>query len=140
VSTWFGLLFIVLIAAVAVYSYKISGITAKPLNADAFLVEKKGSAARGKFWKAVLYSAGVGALSMWLGYIGMFGHYDSTRPTKPDASMGTVIPQNNHGHLVYLTEQEEARLLGLQRLSIGLALVGVLSMYFYKRATGKMPS
>jgi hypothetical protein len=77
---------------------------------------------------------------MWFAYIGMILHYDATRPIKPDAGKGAVISQSNHGHVVYLTEREEGLLLSLQRTSIGFAFVGVLAAYFYKRATGKMPS
>jgi hypothetical protein len=142
VFTWFGLLFIVLIATVAAYSYKTSRRLALPLNADVVVLDKNvgQQAARGKFWIAVLYLTGVGALLAWFGFIGVFEHFDASRPTTPDSVTGRIIPQSNHGHIVYLTEREEGLLLSLQRTSIGFVFVSVLATYFYKRATGKMPS
>ena len=136
---WIFVLAIVLIS-VAAHRFGNSGRVTKPLNAADFVVEKKGSAARGRFWTTVLYVAGIGALSMWFGYIGMFEHYDATRPIKPDFGTGAVISQSNHGHIVYLTEREEDRLLSLQKASMGFAFIAVLATYFYKRTTGKMPS
>ena len=134
-------IFVLAIASIAVaaHRFRSAGRFGKPLNAEDFVVEKKGLAAHGKFWKAVGYFAGAGFLSLWLAYIGVFEHYDATRPTKPDVSTRRVVLQNNHGHFVYLSEQEEGRLLALQRISMGFALVGVLATYFYKRTTGKLP-
>lgn len=88
--------------------------------------------ALGKFWMALIWLGGFGFLLMWFGYIAMFFHFDATRPIKPDSVKGAVIPQNNHGHIVYLTEREQIQLLSLQRTSIGLALVAGLATYFYK--------
>jgi hypothetical protein len=137
----FPWIFVVAIALIAVAAHRLgnSGRFAKPLNADDLVVEKEGSAARGKFWIGVLYSTGVGCLSLWFGYIGMSLHYDATRPTKPDAAKGAIISQSNHGHIVYLTDREERLLLSLQRSSMGFAFISVLATYFYKRTTGKMP-
>jgi hypothetical protein len=84
--------------------------------------------------------AGFGFLLFWFGYIAAFEHFDATRPIKPDSEKGAVIRQNNHGHIVYLTEHEQEQLLVLQRTSIGLALVATVATYFYKKATGKLPS
>ena len=96
--------------------------------------------APGKFWIAVLRLAGVGALLAWFGFIGVFEHFDASRLKAPDSATGRLIPQSNHGHTVYLTEHEESALLSLQRTSIDCLFVSVLATYFYKRATGRMPS
>ena len=142
VSTWFGLLFFVLIASLVAYSRKISGQLPRRLNADDIVLEKNVARqpGRGRIWIAMVNMAGVGCLLTWFGFIGLLEHFDATRPVKPDAVTGAVISQNNHGHIVYLTEREQGQLLSLQRISIGLALVATLATYFYKRATGKMPS
>jgi hypothetical protein len=95
--------------------------------------------ARGKLWMVILNAAGIGFLLTWFGYIAAFEHFDATRPMKPDSAKGVVIPQNNHGHIVYLTENEREQLLALQRISIGLALIATLATYFYKRTTRKLP-
>ena len=96
--------------------------------------------ARGKLWMVILNAAGIASLFTWFGYIAAFEHFDATRPIKPDSAKGTVIPQNNHGHIVYLTEKDRQQLLALQRISIGLALVGTLATYFYKKTAGKLPN
>ena len=95
--------------------------------------------ARGKLWMVMLNAAGIGCLFTWFGYIAAFEHFDATRPITPDSAKGAVIPQNNHGHFVYLTEKEQDQLLALQRISIGLALVATLATFFYKKRTGKLP-
>jgi hypothetical protein len=87
----------------------------------------------------ILTAAGIGSLLTWFGYIAVFEHFDATRPMKPDSAKGAVIPQNDHGHIVYLTEKEREQLLALQRISIGLALVATLATYFYEKTTGKLP-
>ena len=82
----------------------------------------------------ILRVAGIRALFTWFGFIGAFEHFDRTRPIKPDMVKKAVIPQNNHGHIVYLTEQEQERLLALQKTSIGLFLVAIFAAYFYKKS------
>jgi hypothetical protein len=136
-----GWIFVLAIVSIAVAAYRLRSFKrfAKPSNADRFVVEKVGSATRVKFGVAVGYVAGVAFLATWFGYIGMFLHYDATRPMKPDTRTGALISQNNHGHIVYLTGREEDVLLSLQRASIGLAFVGVLATYVYKRMTKGLP-
>jgi hypothetical protein len=90
-------------------------------------------------WIAIVKVAGFGVLLFWFGFIAASLHFDATRPIEPDSAKGAVIPHNNHGHIVYLTEHEQEQLLGLQRTSIGLALVAGVAAYFAKRATGKLP-
>jgi hypothetical protein len=140
--TWLGLLFSVLILGMAAYSYNTSRRLAVTLNADPLVLDKNvgQQAGRGRFWIAVQYLTGVGALLTWFGYVAVFEHFDATRPIYPNAVQGAVIPQNNHGHIVYLTDHEQDQLLALQRIPIGLALVAILAAYFHKKATGKPPN
>ena len=88
----------------------------------------------------ILKVAAFGALFTWFGYIAAFEHFDATRPAKSDSARGAVIPQNNHGHIVYLTEKEQEQLLALERIPIGLFLVATAAAYFYKKTTGKSPN
>ena len=92
----------------------------------------------GGIWIAITKVAGSLALLTWFGFIALSFHFDSTRPVKPDYSQGEVIPHNNHGHVVFLTEHEQGQLLALERTPIYLALVAVVAAYFGKRATGKL--
>ena len=43
------------------------------------------------------------AVAIWFGFIGLFFHYDATRPTIPQPNQARVYPSNNHGHVVYLS-------------------------------------
>jgi hypothetical protein len=68
--------------------------------------------AGGKYWKladrvATIFA--VSALFAFFGFVYIFGQYDATRPTRPDASAGRIYAQVNHGHSVYLTEAERWR-------------------------------
>src|SRR6266404_388122 len=142
VFTWFGLLFIVLIATMAAYAYKMSRRLALTLKADVVVLDKNVGqrAARGKLWMVILKAAAFGILFTWFGFIARLSHFDTTRPIKPDFAKGAVIPHNNHGHIVYLTEKDQEQLFVLERIPIGLALIAVLASYFYKKTTGKLPS
>lgn len=77
----------------------------------------------------------LGGMTVWLCYIGLFLHYDATRPTK--VGVGRVIPQNNHGHIVYLNEQEQKRLLEAQYSSAGLFIISAIAFYLVKRTEPK---
>jgi hypothetical protein len=91
-------------------------------------------------WIAIVKVAGFGVLLTWFGFIAADLHFDATRPIKPDYAKGAVIPHNNHGHIVYLTEHEQEQLLALERIPIGLGLVAIVAAYFHKKATGKRPN
>jgi hypothetical protein len=96
--------------------------------------------ARGKLWMVTIKAAGLGFLLTWFGFVARSLHFDATRPIKPDYARGAIIPHNNHGHIVFLTEAEQKQLFVLERIPIGLALIAVLASYFYKKSTGKLPS
>jgi hypothetical protein len=80
---------------------------------------------------------GITSLLAWFGFIAVFEHFDATRPTKADAKVGRVIPQNNHGHIVYLTEQEEKNKQDLQYIAFGLFLATTVAAYFHKKASSR---
>jgi hypothetical protein len=65
-------------------------------------------------------------LAVWLFHFYVWYQYDATRPRQPDALSGSVLAQNTHGHVVYLTKEEDARLTRLTVLAIGLFGTGFL--------------
>ena len=85
-----------------------------------------------RIWLAV---TGLAALSAWFGSIALFEHFDATRPFIPNPEIGRVIPQNNHGHVVYLTRNEEKQKLSLQYGTVGLAFVALVPLYFYRKTS-----
>ena len=77
-------------------------------------------------------------LGVWLFHLYVFEVYDRTRPVTPDVSSGRIYEQNNHGHKVYLTRQEDLRLWWLSMLFVGLfgsgfLVIGVFTDEFQKR-------
>jgi hypothetical protein len=66
------------------------------------------------------------SLVVWFGFIGLFEHYNYTRPTISNRSEGRVHGQNNHGHVAYLTSQEESRLELLEFSAPAIFIVGGL--------------
>ena len=73
------------------------------------------------------------ALATWFGFIGLFFHYDATRPTIPQSNQGRVYPSNNHGHVVYLLEQDEDRLNLLQWGAFSLFMIAVALDYVQRQ-------
>jgi hypothetical protein len=73
---------------------------------------------------------GVSALGVWLSYNYVWYQYDGTRPPHPDALAGRIFAQNTHGHTVYLTAAENARLTKLAALAIGLFACSGVIYYF----------
>jgi hypothetical protein len=65
------------------------------------------------------------ALAVWFFYIWVFEHYDGTRPCVPDVASGRVLPQNNHGHIVYLIAEEHDRLRNIVIVAGVLLVTGV---------------
>ena len=77
-------------------------------------------------------------LGIWLFHLYAFEVYDRTRPVTADASSGRIYEQNNHGHIVYLTREEDLRLWWLSMLFVGLfgsgfLLIGVFTDGFQRR-------
>jgi hypothetical protein len=95
--------------------------------------------AKGKYRKpARMLSAllGFSALAVWLFHFHVWYQYDATRPHKPDASSGRSYAQNTHGHIVYLTAEEEAWLTKLSILAFSLACIaGFIGILFDERFT-----
>ena len=73
---------------------------------------------------------GYSALADWLFHLYVWYQYDATRPRQPDTSSGRFYEQNSHGHVVYLTKEEDARLTKLTVFAFSLActasLIGIL--------------
>ncbi len=65
-------------------------------------------------------------LAIWLFHFCVWYQYDGTRPTYPVQSVGRVFPQNTHGHVVFLTKEEDTRLTRLTILAFSLMGSGFL--------------
>jgi hypothetical protein len=66
------------------------------------------------------------SLLIWLGHFVLFYQYDGTRPPAPEVYEGRVFPQNNHGHVVYLTVEEEFRINFMRGTAFALFMTGFL--------------
>jgi hypothetical protein len=62
----------------------------------------------------------VSAIAVWLFHLYIWYQYDGTRPRQPDAMSGRFYAQNTHGHVVYLTREEDAGLTKLTILTFSL--------------------
>ncbi len=87
----------------------------------------------GRFVKASSRFLAFLALASWFGFIGLFFHYDATRPTVRQPNEGNVYPSNNHGHVVYLSEQDERQLSLLQGAALSLFMIGMVLDYAYRQ-------
>jgi hypothetical protein len=94
--------------------------------------------AKGKYSKpAVLFGRILAytGLAFWLFHFYVWYQYDATRPRQPDASAGRLYAQNTHGHVVYLTKEEGARLTNLSILALSLLLSGGLCLPLFVEKT-----
>jgi hypothetical protein len=66
------------------------------------------------------------ALIIWFSHFLLFYQYDGTRPTVPQPYEGRVFGQNNHGHVVYLTTEEEFRIDFMRGVAFALFMTGFL--------------
>ena len=62
------------------------------------------------------------AVIIWLGFIAQTLQFDASRPTQPKTDR--VYCLNNHGHVVYLTAEEQHWLDFLERMAVSLFLLG----------------
>ncbi len=76
-----------------------------------------------RVWIRLVKVLGMLGLLVWFSFITLFLHYDATRPTMRQPADGRVYASMNHGHIVYLTREEQFRLDSLERVSIGFFLV-----------------
>jgi hypothetical protein len=85
--------------------------------------------AKGKYRKLARVIASIlciTALAIWFFHFYVWYQYDGTRPVKPDVPSGRVFEQNTHGHVVFLTKEEDARLTRLTLLFVSLFVTGFL--------------
>lgn len=73
------------------------------------------------------------SLIIWLSFIYLFLQYDATRPTTPQPAEGRLYSSNNHGHVTYLTKQEEDYLDSLQVGAFSLFALAALMDYFQRK-------
>jgi hypothetical protein len=85
--------------------------------------------ANGKYRKPARILASLlcfSGLAIWLFHFYVWYQYDGTRPRHPDTASGRVYSQNTHGHVVYLTKEEDARITKLTILAFSLFGAGFL--------------
>lgn len=78
-----------------------------------------------RVWIGFVKVLGVLGLFMWLSHWVLFLQYDATRPTAMQPAEGRLYPSFNHGHIVYLTQQEQRRLDILERTAGGLFVIAI---------------
>jgi|SRR5579863_921130 len=98
-------------------------------------LENRKHARLAKIAGSILCSLGLG---IWLFHSYVFEGYDRKCPVTPDVSSGRIYEQNNHGHIVYLTKQEDLRLWWLSVLSVavfgsGFLVIGVFTDGFQRK-------
>ena len=75
-------------------------------------------------------TTGILALILWFSSMQLFMHFDAVNPTQPDVQSGAIYPQQNHGHVVYLTASEKHQWYGLMILAgISFLICAVLSIH-----------
>jgi hypothetical protein len=85
--------------------------------------------AKGKYRKPARILASLlcfSGLAVWFFHFYVWYQYDGTRQRHPDTSSGRVYPQNTHGHVVYLTKEEDARIRNLTIIAFSLFGTGFL--------------
>ena len=73
------------------------------------------------------------AFASGFGFLGLFYHYDATRPTVRQPGEGRNYPSNNHGHVVYLSGQDEYRLHLLEIAAFYLCMTGIVLDYVQRQ-------
>jgi hypothetical protein len=100
--------------------------------------------AKGKYRRPAKIIAGLlmySGLATWFLYIYVFLKYDGTRSRVPDVASGRVLEQNNHGHVVYLTVEEQGRLGNITILACVLFVTGILiGILFTSDSVWKKPA
>jgi hypothetical protein len=76
--------------------------------------------------RAVSFVVVYSGLAVWLYHFHVWYQYDSMLPRQQDVVSSRIYPQNTHGHVVYLTKDENARLTKLSVVSLGLVIGGFL--------------
>ena len=84
-----------------------------------------------KLARALSTSLGISGLAVWFFHFYVWDQYDRTRTIHPDYSSGRVHGLNNHGHVVYLTDEEDSRLTKLRIIAFSLAASAGLTLVFF---------
>jgi len=87
-----------------------------------------------KLARAISSFLGISGLAVWFFHFYVWNQYDQTRPIHADYSSGRVHGLNNHGHVVYLTDEEDARLSNLRILAFSLFGGGFLTAALFVAA------
>jgi hypothetical protein len=87
-----------------------------------------------KLARAVSSFLAISGLAVWLFHFYVWNQFDQTRPIHPNYSSGQVHGLNNHGHVVYLTDEEDARLTSLRILAFSLFGGGFLTAALFVTA------
>lgn len=80
-----------------------------------------------KFARPLALFFGFSGLAVWFFHFYVWDRYDRTRPIRSDVSSGRVYGLNNHGHVVYLTKEEDSVLTNLTILAFSLVGCGFLT-------------
>ena len=90
-----------------------------------------------KLARTVSTSLGFLGLAVWFYHFYVWDQYDRTRPIHADYSSGRVHSLNNHGHVVYLTDEEDARLRNLTILAFSLFGCGFVTALVFVEGISK---
>ena len=87
--------------------------------------------------RAVATFLGFSGLAVWFFHFYVWDQYDRTSPNRPDYSSGRVHGLNNHEHVVYLTDEEDARLTKLAIFAFSLFGGGILVTILFVEGISK---
>ena len=64
-------------------------------------------------------------MAVWFFAAGLGLHFDASKPTQPDPTIGRIYELSNHGHVVYLTLREQLTLWAVMFGGLGTAFLGI---------------
>jgi hypothetical protein len=76
--------------------------------------------------KKVSVFLGFLALAVWLFHLYVWYRFDGSRPSQPDRLSGRIYALNTHGHIVFLSRDENRELAGLTIAAVSLFGVAVV--------------
>jgi hypothetical protein len=93
-----------------------------------------------KLARAISSFLAISGLAVWFFHFYVWDQYDRTRPIHPDYLAGRIYGLNNHGHVVYLTKEEHARLTKLTILAFSLFGCGFIIALVFEEGISKWNS